>query len=212
MQSNYNPLAYEFIKRGFDLTLASVGLVLLAPLMLAIALLIKVDSKGPIIYRGRRSGMDFSVFEIYKFRTMVTDAEAIGGAVTAKNDSRVTRPGKLLRKYKLDELPQLFNVLAGEMSVVGPRPEVPLYTSRYTEKEKVILSVKPGITDYSSIYFVQLANTLGTADNKTQFEKNIDEVLKAKTELRLKYVAERSTATDIKIMFLTVVKLLKGFK
>lgn len=211
MKSSRNTSAYDFIKRSHDLFVASFGLILLAPLMLVVAFLVKLDSKGPVFYKGIRSGLNFSVFEIYKFRTMVTDAENIGGAVTAKNDCRITRIGKVLRKYKLDELPQLLNVLQGRMSIVGPRPEVPIYTERYSEKERIILSVKPGITDYSSIFFVQLAATVGSVENKRQFEKNIDDVLKTKIKLRIKYVSERSFITDTKIIFLTLIKLFKSF-
>ena len=127
---------YDLVKRSYDLILAGLGLILLAPIMLFIAIMVKVDSKGPVIYKGIRSGLNFSIFKIYKFRTMVANAEHIGGAVTAESDFRVTRLGKTLRKYKLDELPQLFNVLEGKMSIVGPRPEVPFYTSQYTQKEK----------------------------------------------------------------------------
>jgi lipopolysaccharide/colanic/teichoic acid biosynthesis glycosyltransferase len=212
MRPSRKTWTYDLLKRSYDLIFASLGLILLAPIMLVIAFMVKVDSKGPVIYKGIRSGLNFSVFKIYKFRTMVANAEDIGGAVTAESDFRVTRLGKALRKYKLDELPQLFNVLEGKMSIVGPRPEVPLYTSQYTEEEKIILSVKPGITDFSSIHFVQLASAVGFAKDKEQFEKNIDDVLKTKTVLRIKYVLERSLKTDVKIIFLTVMKLLKSFK
>jgi lipopolysaccharide/colanic/teichoic acid biosynthesis glycosyltransferase len=199
---------YELQKRLTDILLSIIGLIVLSPLFLVISLIIKSESDGPIIYSGSRTGLNFIPFNIYKFRTM-SHGQENKGFVTAKNDSRVTRFGSKLRKYKLDELPQLVNVLKGEMSLVGPRPEVLLYTSLYNKEEKVILSVRPGITDYSSIFFVQLSDVVGSNTNKNEFENNIKDVLKVKNELRIKYVKERSLKIDTKILLKTLFKLIK---
>jgi lipopolysaccharide/colanic/teichoic acid biosynthesis glycosyltransferase len=198
---------YEFFKRLTDILLSILGLFILSPLFILIAVLITLSSRGPILYRGIRTGLNSTPFEIYKFRTMNNNNN--NNLVTAKNDARITRFGSILRKYKLDELPQLANVLKGEMSLVGPRPEVELYTSLYTKEEKVILSVLPGITDFSSIYFVQLSDFVGHNDNNKEFQNNIKKVLKKKNKLRIKYVNERSYKTDMKILLKTLVRLIK---
>lgn len=200
---------YELQKRLTDILLSIIGLLVLSPLFLVIALIIKSKPDGPIIYSGVRTGLNFVSFNIYKFRTMTHDLEN-NNFVTAKNDSRVTRFGAILRKYKLDELPQLLNVLKGEMSIVGPRPEVPIYTSMYSKEEEIILSVRPGITDFSSIHFVDLAENLGTDADKKKFESNIQDVLKIKNKLRIKYVRERSFVNDMKILLKTFIKLIQA--
>ena len=200
---------YDLQKRLTDILLSVTGLLVLSPLFLVIALIIKSKSDGPIIYSGVRTGLNFVSFNIYKFRTMTHDLEN-NNFVTAKNDSRVTRFGAILRKYKLDELPQLLNVLKGEMSIVGPRPEVPIYTSMYSKEEEIILSVRPGITDFSSIHFVDLAESLGTDADKKKFESNIQDVLKIKNKLRIKYVRERSFVNDMKILLKTFIKLIQA--
>jgi len=202
---------YSYIKRITDLLFSVFGILLLFPLFLLIAVFIKIDTKGAIIYKGVRTGLNSVPFEIYKFRTMVHNAEKNGGFVTSKNDPRVTKFGKIIRRYKLDELPQLFNVLKGDMSIVGPRPEVPLYTSLYSKEEKIILTVRPGITDFSSILFVQLADIVGHNEDKKQFDNRIQNVLKAKNKLRIKYVKEKSFVTDLKIIAMTFIKLLRSF-
>jgi len=212
MNRSSTGLTYVCIKRAYDVVFSIIGLALLSPLMVIISILIKCESKGPIIYKGIRSGLNSTDFEIYKFRTMMNNAESFGGYVTAENDTRVTRVGKVLRKYKLDELPQLINVLTGTMSIVGPRPEVPLYTRRYTIQEQIILTVRPGITDYSSIFFVQLAGIVGPNDNERQFDENIENVLKTKNKLRIKYVEERSFKTDVRIIVMTFIKLCRSFR
>jgi lipopolysaccharide/colanic/teichoic acid biosynthesis glycosyltransferase len=199
---------YDLQKRLTDILLSATGLIVLSPIFLVIALIIKSKSDGPIIYSAVRTGLNFVSFNIYKFRTMTHSLEN-NSFVTAKNDSRVTRFGTILRKYKLDELPQLLNVLKGEMSIVGPRPEVPIYTSMYSKEEEIILSVRPGITDFSSIYFVDLAETIGTDDDKNKFESNIQDVLKIKNNLRIKYVRERSFTNDMKILLKTFIKLIQ---
>ncbi|MFA6145777.1 MAG: sugar transferase [Patescibacteria group bacterium] len=193
-------------KEIFDKIFSFLGLIFFLPLFLLIGVLIKIDSRGPIFYRGVRTGRFGKPFRIYKFRTMVTNAEKIGGPTTANNDSRVTKIGKFLRKYKIDELPQLINIFCGEMSFVGPRPQVEECTKRYNEKEKIILSVKPGLTDYASIEFVNLGEILGDGN---VYEKYLREVEPKINSLRIKYIRERSFWVDIKIIFLTFLKILK---
>lgn len=175
-------------------------LPILIPILILISILIKFDSYGSIFYRGVRVGKNGKMFRIIKFRTMIPDSEKVGGPTTALNDSRITNIGVLLRKYKLDELPQLINVIKGEMSIVGPRPELLEYANRYKGEEKKILSVRPGITDYSSIKFSSLDKLVGEVNaNKIFNEKIIDE----RTALRLKYVKEYTFLLDIRLIFLT---------
>ena len=201
---------YIFVKRSMDIVLSLMGLIICLPFFFLIAFIIKVESRGPIIYRGVRTGKGGHNFIMYKFRTMIENAEITGGYVTAKNDERITTFGSFLRRYKLDELPQLINVLLGTMSLVGPRPEVEFYTKKYSQEEQIILSVKPGITDYSSIEFVQLSENVGTNANAERFQQNIENVLKKKNRLRVKYVNDRSFKTDFKILLRTITKLLKS--
>ena len=143
---------YDAFKRLFDICLSAVMLVLLSPLLAVLAFLVKREDGGPIFYRGKRVGKGGKEFAMLKFRSMVVNADKIGGPSTSGDDPRLTKIGKFLRKYKLDELPQLFNVLKGDMSFVGPRPEVKHYTDMFSEEEKAILSVRPGITDWASIW------------------------------------------------------------
>lgn len=192
------------LKRSLDFQASVMGLCLLSPFMTAVALAIRADSPGPILYRGVRAGRGGVPFRILKFRTMVSDAESRGGTTTAEGDPRITRVGAFLRRYKLDELPQLINVLRGEMSLVGPRPEVLEYTEAYSEAERAILSVTPGITDYSSLEFIDLQSHVGGADADEVFRRN---VLPRKNRLRLKYVEEQSVATDLKILARTLGRL-----
>jgi len=194
----------DVVKRVFDLVLSVLALAVVWPVFVAIAIAVKLDSPGPVFYRGVRTGRYGHPFRIYKFRTMVPDAASLGGGSTAKDDPRITRVGHLLRKYKLDELPQLLNVIKGEMSLVGPRPELPQYTSQYTVQEQAILSVRPGITDYSSIEYIDLAEVLGGDDVDRVYE---EKVLPRKNQMRLKYVAERSFWLDLRLILLTLVKV-----
>ena len=170
------------------------------PLLFLVAVAVKLSSPGPVFYRGLRTGRHGVPFRLFKFRTMVVDAESKGGTTTGKNDPRVTRWGSFLRKYKLDELPQLFNVLRGDMSLVGPRPEVAEYTDRFSEEERQILSVRPGITDYSSLEFSDLQAVVGDKDVDETFRKL---VLPRKNALRLKYVREASFWVDLRILAAT---------
>jgi len=186
----------------FDAIFSLAGLVLLSPFLLLIAVLIKKEDRGPMFYRGVRVGRYEKPFKIFKFRTMVANAENLGGLSTADDDPRITKTGKFLRKYKLDELPQFINVLKGEMSFVGPRPEVQHYVDMFTEKEKTILNVRPGITDWASLWNPnEGAILVGSPDpEKTYLEK----IRPQKLKLQLKYVRELSFWSDLKIIFLTL--------
>lgn len=195
------------IKRFFDVLLALVVLPFLLPVLFVIAVAIVFDSRGPVFYRGVRTGRFGRPFHIYKLRTMVADAEHRGGGTTAMDDERVTRVGRMLRRYKLDELPQVFNVLKGEMSFVGPRPELPQYTDKYSASEQLILSVPPGITDYSSLRFRHLDSSVGKQDADRVFEER---VLPEKNRLRLRYVNERSFWGDILLIGQTILALFRG--
>lgn len=192
-------------KQVFDVTCAAAGLLLLWPFFLAAAVWIKLDSPGPVFYRGVRIGWRGRPFRIFKFRTMVEDAEIRGSTATAHGDPRITRAGKRLRPYKLDELPQLLNVMRGEMSIVGPRPEVEEHTSCYTGPEKIILTVKPGITDEASIRFYNLNELLGVEDPNGVFIKHYRA---EKNRLRVSYVERRSFWGDLGIIFRTFHRLL----
>lgn len=194
------------LKRFFDITACLIALPFIVPFFGAIGIIIKLNSPGPVFYRGWRTGLEGKAFRIFKFRTMVVDAEKIGGPSTALNDRRLTEFGKFLRKYKIDELPQIINVLKGEMSLVGPRPQVEEYTRLYDDNEKVILSVKPGLTDYASIEFINLDQVLG--DDSVD-EKYLKEIEPEKNKLRVKYVKEHSFGIDSKIIFMTMLKMLR---
>ena len=194
------------LKRFFDITACLVFLPFFVPFFAIVAIVIKVNSPGSTFYRGWRTGLDRKPFRIFKFRTMVVDAEKIGGASAALNDPRLTKIGKFLRKYKVDELPQLINILKGEMSFVGPRPQVEAYTKLYDEEEKIILSVRPGLTDYASIEFINLDKILG--DEQVD-DKYLKEVEPRKNKLRIKYVQEASFWVDMKILFMTLMQMLR---
>lgn len=199
---------YERAKRAFDIAASAAGLVVISPALGAIALLIKFGSPGPVFYRGVRIGLKGRPFRIYKFRTMVVDAEKLGGSATANDDARITRIGRLLRGRKLDELPQLLNVFKGEMSFVGPRPEVRKYTDLYNEEEQAILDVPPGITDWASIWDSDEGAILeGAADPEKAYEELIRPT---KLALQLYYVRNRSLAADFRILFHTMLRLLNG--
>lgn len=193
------------IKRIFDIILASVGLFLFLPIFLSIAWVIRRENNGPVFYRGERVGLHGKIFRIFKFRTMVVNADKIGGPSTADDDPRITHVGKYLRKYKLDELPQLINVLKGDMSIVGPRPEVKYYVDIYTEEEKEILTVRPGITDWASIWNSGEGAVLaGSLDpEKTYMEK----IRPEKIRLQLKYVRKQSFLIDLKIILQTLLAI-----
>jgi lipopolysaccharide/colanic/teichoic acid biosynthesis glycosyltransferase len=197
------------LKRLFDIIFSFFGLMMISPLLLLVAIMIKITSPGPVFYRGKRVGKSGKIFRIFKFRTMVPDAEKIGGPSTAGDDPRLTKIGNFLRKFQLDELPQLINVLKGEMSFVGPRPEVPFYVNMMTEEEKsIILSIRPGMTDWASLWNFHEGEILkGSLDpEKTYMEK----IRPEKIRLQIKYAKERSFWTDIKIILKTVARVFYG--
>jgi len=190
------------LKRLFDCMCALLGLVVLSPLLGLIALAVKASDGGFVFYRGLRTGFKGKQFRIWKFRTMVVDAEKTGVTATADDDPRVTRVGMFLRKYKLDELPQLVNVLVGEMSLVGPRPEVPQYTALFTAEEKAILSVRPGITDWASLWDVDEGAALAGSDDPER--AYLEKIRPEKIRLQLRYVRERTLGMDLRILLLTL--------
>jgi lipopolysaccharide/colanic/teichoic acid biosynthesis glycosyltransferase len=195
-------------KRLFDKIFSCLGVCTLAPLFLFVAILIKFEDRSPVFYRGVRVGQYGRPFRVFKFRTMGVDAENRGASSTSDDDPRITRIGKWLRKYKLDELPQLINVLRGEMSFVGPRPEVKKFTDLFTEEERAILTVRPGITDWASIWNPDEGGLLqGSLDPDQDY---LEKIRPEKIRLQLKYVRERSFLTDLKIIFQTLQVLVKG--
>jgi lipopolysaccharide/colanic/teichoic acid biosynthesis glycosyltransferase len=191
-------------KRLFDFVSSSIALAVLLPVFLLIAIGIKLTSRGPVFYRGVRTGRFGKPFRILKFRTMVVDAAKFGGPSTGKDDPRVTTFGRFLRRFKVDELPNLVCVLRGQMSIVGPRPEVQEYTSLYRGEEELILTVRPGITDLSSVQYFDLAEHIGSENVDENFETR---VLPIKNKLRVKYVKEWSFWTDMRIIGRTLIKL-----
>lgn len=198
---------YLAVKRFIDITSALIVLAISTPLFVIISFLIKQESHGPIIYRQTRVGKDNKPFTMYKFRTMTTDPDKIGASSTSDDDPRITKIGATLRKYKLDELPQFINVLKGEMSIVGPRPQVQWAVDLYTNEEKKILCVKPGVTDYASIEFSNEGEILkGSRDPD---KKYLIKIHPKKTQLQLKYIREHSLFCDLKIMLKTLLIIVK---
>lgn len=194
------------MKRLFDIIFSFFGLIFLFPLLSFISILIVLDSKGGIFYRQIRAAKGNKDFHILKFRTMRPDSDKAGLLTVGEKDNRITKIGYLLRKYKLDELPQLLNVLIGDMSVVGPRPEVRKYVDMYNEEQLKVLDIRPGITDYASIEYSKESELLAKSDNP---EKTyLEEVMPTKLKLNLKYISEAGFATDIKIIFKTLGKII----
>jgi len=189
-------------KRVFDFIFALVGAGIFAPCFLFCAVIIKLTSDGPVFYRGLRIGLNYKPFRIFKFRTMAVNAEEMGGTSTSNDDSRITRVGKFLRSYKLDESPQLFNVLLGEMSFVGPRPQVEWAVKLYNSDERRLLSVRPGITDYSSIAFRNEGEIL--AGSKDPDKDYLEKIAPKKIQLGLQYVDNHNFWIDLKIIFATI--------
>lgn len=192
------------MKRLFDLVLSICGILFLLPFFIIVSILIKLDSDGDIIFKQTRVTKDGKEFKIFKFRTMRPDTEK-QGQITIGADNRITSIGSFLRKTKLDELPQLFNIVMGDMSFVGPRPEVPKYVRMYTKAQKEILKVRAGITDYASIYFSNESEILGKQKEPEKFY--IEKIMPYKIELNKKYIKEAGLITDIKIIFLTIFKV-----
>lgn len=198
----------QVTKRCIDLLGAFLGICLLTPFFMYLALRIRAESPGPVFFRGVRVGKGGRRFRIFKFRTMVPDAERRGGPSTPEDDPRVTSFGRFLRRYKLDELPQLLNVLRGEMSLVGPRPEVPIYADMLAGEERAILNVKPGITDWASIWNPNEGALLaGEADPERAY---LERIRPTKIKLQLHYVRQASLATDIKILYGTMATLISS--
>lgn len=196
----------RMLKRLFDMAVATVGLILVLPVLIALAVVIKLTSNGPVLYRGVRVGLGGRRFRMSKFRTMVVDADLIGGPSTSACDSRITRIGRFARKYKLDELPQLFDVLRGEMSLVGPRPEVPQYAELYRDEEKAILSVRPGITDWATLWNPDEGDVLArSADPERTY---LEKIRPHKIRWQLEYVRRRSFWIDLQILSQTLVVII----
>lgn len=194
--------------RFFDFLFSLVGIIILSPLFVLVSILIKLDSKGAVLYKQTRVGKGNIDFKLYKFRTMKTNSDKKGLLTVGGKDARVTRIGFLLRKFKMDELPQLFNVLFGNMSLVGPRPEVRKYVNLYSPNEMIILNVLPGITDLASITYRNENDLLAAAENPEQFY--ISEIMPAKINLNLKFIENRSLKQYFLIIIKTIYVSLKG--
>ncbi len=195
------------LKCLFDIFLSIIGLTVLSPIFLVVIIMIKKEDGGAVFYRGVRVGRFGKPFRIFKFRTMVEDAEKHGGSSTANDDPRITKIGKIIRKYKFDELPQLINVIKGEMSFVGPRPEVEHYVDMFTEEEKIILAVRPGITDWASLWNSDEGAILARSSDPEKIY--MEEIRPEKIRLQLKYIKERSFLIDMQIIFQTIFDVVK---
>ncbi len=198
---------YLLMKRLFDLICSVLGLILLSPAFLFIAIWIKLDSKGPVFFRQQRVGKGGEVFSIYKFRTMRVDAERCGKQITLANDSRITTCGAALRKYKLDELPQLVNIIKGEMSLVGPRPEVPAYVRLYNEEQKKVYSVQPGLTDEASIKYRNENELLHSTEDSERIY--VEQIMPDKLRINLQYIESASMGKDLEIIMKTLLAVVK---
>ena len=194
------------LKRALDIAVSLIGLVIFSPFMLLIAVLIKLGSSGPVFYRAPRVGKDGQSFRMYKFRTMVTNADRIGPAITVDKDPRITRVGALLRNGRLDEIPQLLNVLRGEMSMVGPRPEAPYYVEMYSSEQRKVLEAKPGMTGPAQIAFRHEEETLSDPEGLDDYY--INTILPPKLAIDLRYIENHSVATDLRLLFQTAWALL----
>jgi lipopolysaccharide/colanic/teichoic acid biosynthesis glycosyltransferase len=196
---------YAFAKRGLDLLAAGVGLLVLSPLMLLAALAIKLESRGPVLFLQKRVGRNFVPFHIRKFRTMVVDAEQRGAQITAGADPRITRVGRWLRKTKLDEIPQLINILRGEMSLVGPRPEVPRYVELLRDQYVDVLSVRPGLTDPASIKYRDESDVLAaSADPEREY---VERILPDKLSISRAYIARATILSDLGVLVSTLLRV-----
>lgn len=202
----YNGFYNRYFKPVIGFFLALVLFLFLWPVYLLLAIAVAVESGLPVLYTPLRGGYKNKPFRIYKFRSMVKNADQIGGGTTALNDPRITKVGNFLRKTKMDEFPQLFNIMRGSMSFIGPRPELLRYTEQYDGDEKLILEVRPGITDFSSIEFINLDEIVGQGNADEMYEKH---VLKKKNQLRIKYAREVSFGTDVKLFTKTVWRVIE---
>lgn len=195
------------MKRLFDILSSLIVLVIFFPFFLLLAIAILVDSRGGVFYKQVRIGKGGKEFYLYKFRSMVSNADKKGQLTVGTNDSRITRVGSFIRKFKLDEFPQLINVIKGDMSIVGPRPEVRKYVELYNEEQRKVLRVRPGLTDYASLEYINENELLGNAIDPEKVY--IEEIMPAKLKLNAKYIEEISLLTDLKIIFKTVFKLFR---
>ena len=194
------------MKRTFDFLMALLAIIILLPVFFLIAVLVVLDSKGPIIYRQKRVGFNKIDFNLYKFRTMVVNQSGSSQITIGSRDPRITRVGYWLRKYKLDELPQLFNIVKGDMSFVGPRPEVRKYVDLYSREQERVFSVRPGLTDWASIKFSNESDLLSLAENPLDYYSNV--ILPKKRSLYLEYVRNRSFLGDLGIIWRTILVIL----
>lgn len=195
------------IKRIFDVIVAVIGLIMLLLFFIVVAFIIKIDSRGPVFYKQLRIGKDKRGFMIFKFRTMIVDAEKNGMQITVGGDSRITKSGHILRKFKIDELPQLINVLLGDMSFVGPRPEVPKYVAMYNEDQMNILKVRPGITELASIEYRDENILLAQSSNPE--DTYINEIMPRKILLNIEYLRNISFFYDVKLILKTIYKIIR---
>ena len=196
-------------KRIFDILVSTMGVVVASPVLLLCAMAIKLDSKGPVFYRGERIGWNGKPFFIYKFRSMIDNAEKLGASSTNDTDVRITRVGRYIRKFKLDEVSQLINVLKGDMSIVGPRPQVKWAVDLFTDEEKKILRLRPGLTDWASIRFNNEEEIIGNSGYSNADEAYMELIHPGKMQLQLKYLQERSFLTDLRIILDTADMLLR---
>ena len=195
------------MRRLIDIVISAIGLLFLSPLFLILAILIKVESCGPVFYRARRVGKDGELFDLLKFRSMVAGADKVGPAITASGDGRVTGVGRFIRRTKLDELPQLFNVLRGEMSLVGPRPEDPRYVALYTAEQRRVLTVRPGITSAASLAYRHEEEVLSGRNWEAVYR---NEIMPAKLAIDLAYIANRTVWTDLELVARTILSVFRG--
>ena len=200
----------RILKRAFDLILSILFLLITSPFLLGIAVAIKLDSPGPVLFKGNRVGVDGAGFSILKFRTMVDDPGSSGPAVTGKKDQRITRVGGFLRTYKLDEIPQLLNVIKGEMSLVGPRPEDPKYVAHYTPEQRKVLSVRPGIASPAAVKFRHEEQILADVPANKLDQVYLQDILPEKLALDLEYLKNRSLLLDLRILMQAVKTSLKS--
>lgn len=197
-------LINRVVKRTFDIIASGIGIIILSPILLGVSISIKIGSKGTVFFKQVRVGKDEKTFNILKFRTMVTDAESLGTQITIGKDNRITKTGAVLRKFKIDELPQLINVFKGDMSLVGPRPEVPKYVAMYNEDQKKVLTVRPGITDIASLRYKDENDILGKVDNPEEYY--INTIMPDKLNLNLEYIEKNNIIFDLFLIIKTIIK------
>ncbi len=193
------------LKRTYDIIFSFLGLIVLIPVFIIISIVIIFDTKGGVFYLQKRVGKNNRDFTLLKFRTMRVDSASDSLLTIGEDDSRITHSGAFLRRYKLDELPQLFNILKGDMSIVGPRPEVRKYVDMYNQRQKQVLTVRPGLTDYASLKYINESEVLAKYDNPEK--AYVEVIMPEKLNLNLKYIKEKSFVTDLRIIFKTLAKI-----